>query len=189
MKFIYATDIHGDNIKYSKLLEICKKEDIKNIVLGGDLLLKKGEREKEQPIYLRKYLEPFFNNLKENNINCVCILGNDDLELVDEEYEMICNKYDNVYNVDNSMKIVEDVCFIGCGKVLDGPWYRKSRVVIEEDTPMEKQIHDVVKVDKCTREITAKEWESYRLSYETMEYALKILPKNDNNKLKTIYTS
>ena len=83
MRFIYACDIHGDDKKYNKLLEVCKKEKINNLVLGGDLILKKCDREKEQPIYLKNKLEPFFHRLKENNINCICILGNDDLELLD----------------------------------------------------------------------------------------------------------
>ena len=186
MRFIYACDIHGDDKKYNKLLEVCKKEKINNLVLGGDLILKKCDREKEQPIYLKNKLEPFFHRLKENNINCICILGNDDLELLDEEYNNICNKYSNVYNVDNKAKIVEDICFIGCGKVLDGPWNRKSRIVIEKESPMQKQVCEYVKVDKCTREITAKEWENYRLKCETMEHALEQLPKNNNN-FKTIY--
>ena len=71
MRFIYACDIHGDDKKYNKLLEVCKKEKINNLVLGGDLILKKCNREKEQPIYLKNKLEPFFHRIKENNINCI----------------------------------------------------------------------------------------------------------------------
>lgn len=186
MKFIYACDVHGDKNKYNKLIELCKETGINNIVLGGDIILKIGDREKEQPIYLKEFIDPYFAKLQENNINCICIMGNDDLEVLDEEYERICNKYSNVYNVDNSSIIFEDICFIGCGKVLDGPWHRKNRVVIEPESPMEKQVKDIVVVDKGTREITAKEWETYRYTYETMEHALESLPKNDSE-YKTIY--
>jgi Icc-related predicted phosphoesterase len=186
MRFIYACDVHGDKDKYYKLIAICKERKIQNIVLGGDIILKKCDREKDQPVYLREFMDPYFNMLKNNNINCICILGNDDLEILDEEYEEICRKYSNVYSVDNKALIFEDICFIGCGKVLDGPWQRKSRVVVEKETPMEEQFYETVKVDKCTREISAKEWEEYRKNYETMEEALAKLPEN-NTELKTIY--
>lgn len=43
MKFIYACDIHGDERKYEKLLEQAKNQNIKHIVLGGDLLPKMCE--------------------------------------------------------------------------------------------------------------------------------------------------
>ena len=40
MKFIYSCDIHGDESKYEKLFEQAKKQNIKYLVLGGDLLPK-----------------------------------------------------------------------------------------------------------------------------------------------------
>ena len=43
MKFIYSCDIHGDKVKYEKLHRLAIENQIKNIVLGGDLLPKKAD--------------------------------------------------------------------------------------------------------------------------------------------------
>lgn len=187
MKFIYACDVHGDKAKYSKLISVCEKEEIDNIVLGGDLYLKKCNRELEQPKYIRTELNSFFDELEAKKIRCICIPGNDDLEQLDDIFNEVCNNHYNVENVDNKMKIVEDICFIGLSKVLDGPWNRKSRIVIEDNCPMQEQKHDTCIIEKGTRTITSKEWEKYRIEHlENMKDILENLPKNTTS-LKTIY--
>lgn len=56
MQLIYVTDLHGDQHKYEKVLELAIKQDIKLIVNGGDLLPKQCDRHTEQPIFITKYL-------------------------------------------------------------------------------------------------------------------------------------
>ena len=118
MKFIYASDVHGDTHKYERLLEKAKQNDIKYIVLGGDILPKNGDRNIIQPIFIENELDKYFNKLKENNINCILIPGNDDLENFDEKLNKVCDKYSNVYDIDRKKLDVEDVCFIGLSNVL-----------------------------------------------------------------------
>lgn len=93
MKFIYACDIHGDKSKYEKLYELAIENKIHNIVLGGDLLPKFCHRDIEQPKFIQEYFNDYFSRLKQNNINCVCILGNDDLECLDKEFDDVCKNH------------------------------------------------------------------------------------------------
>ena len=141
MKFIYACDIHGDESKYEKLFEQAKKQNIKYLVLGGDLLPKMcSNRKLEQTQFIQNYLNEYFTKLKENDIECICILGNDDLEILDNEFDKICKAHTNVFNIDNKRVDIEDVSFIGLSKVLDHPFGCKDRVVIEDGLKMPMQL-------------------------------------------------
>lgn len=186
MKFIYSSDIHGDENKYEKLLEVALKMDIKYIVLGGDLYPKRGDREVIQLPFITGYLDKYFSKLKKNDIKCIFIPGNDDLENFDEAFEKVYTKYDNVYNVDNKKSIIEDCCFIGCSKILDSPFVRKNRVVIEKGHVMEKQKEDYVLIDNGKKRLSVDEWKIYRETIEQMIEALNNLPNSEKDK-KTIY--
>ena len=188
MKFIYACDIHGDENKYEKLLEQAKNQNIKHIVLGGDLLPKMcSDRKLEQTQFIQNYLNEYFTKLKEDDIKCICILGNDDLEILDNEFDKICKAHTNVFNIDNKRVDIEDVSFIGLSKVLDHPFGCKDRVVIEDGLKMPMQLSYRILINKCQDKITIDEWEKYReINIEKMEDTLINLPKADD-KNKTIY--
>ena len=114
MKFIYASDIHGDEYKYKKLLEETIKQKVEYLVFGGDLLPKNcSDRYNEQKIFIEQFFDNYFTELKKNNIKCICILGNDDLEQLDEIFENECSKFDNVFNIDNKKVDIEINSFRG----------------------------------------------------------------------------
>ena len=188
MKFIYACDIHGDESKYEKLFEQAKKQNIKYLVLGGDLLPKMcNDRKLEQTQFIQNYLNEYFTKLKENDIECICILGNDDLEILDNEFDKMCKAHTNVFNIDNKRVDIEDISFIGLSKVLDHPFGCKDRVAIENGLKMPMQLSYKILIDKCQDKITIDEWEKYReINIEKMEDTLINLPKADD-KNKTIY--
>lgn len=187
MKFIYACDIHGDKNKYEKLFQKAKEENIKYIVLGGDLLPKRGVRKIIQPEFIKDYLEDYFKKLNENDINCILIPGNDDLERFDIQINEFCKKYPNIYNIDEKRLDIEDVSFIGLSKVLDHPFSSKNRVVVEEDLKMEPQLSEDIYIKKDTEVITIEEWKEYRETHvEKMEDVLTNLPKADRDR-KVIY--
>ena len=187
MKFIYACDIHGDTNKYEKLFKTAQKEDIKYMVLGGDLLPKRGIRVIIQPEFIRDFFEDYFKRLKENNIKCILIPGNDDLEKFDIEINELCEKYSNIYNIDNKKLDIEDVSFIGLSKVLDHPFGSKNRVLIEKKLKMQPQLSQDIYINRDTEVITISEWERYReTNIDKMEDILSSLPVVDKSR-KTIY--
>lgn len=187
MKFIYACDVHGDKKKYEKLLEKAKESNIKYIVLGGDLLPKRGDRKIIQPEFIENYFEDYFKILKENDIDLIFIPGNDDLERFDVMLNELCDKYDNLHNINAQKLDIEDISFIGISDVLDHPFTSKNRVVIEKDLEMQPQLHDFVSIKKDTEMITVDEWKKYReTNIDKMEDILENLPMPTENK-KAIY--
>lgn len=187
MKFIYSSDIHGDNAKYSKLIDLCEKDNVNCLVIGGDLYLNRPDKEKVQPGYITQDLDSFYATLAKKGIECICINGNEDLEQFNELHKSVYSKYPNVHYIDNGMVVQGDVCFIGMGETLDGPGKIKNRMVTEKDYPMQKQFHDECIVEQCTRSLTVDEYRIYREKYlPKMEDVLEKLPKN-NTEYKTIY--
>lgn len=186
MKFIYASDIHGDMRKYNKLIELCKLNNTDLLVLGGDLLTKTfgDDREQLQREFIANGLKDYCNKLRDNKIRVVSILGNDDMEIIEKEYYKLISSYPNIFDVDNKRVDIDGYNFIGLNKVLDAPFKRKDHVVIEEGMEMPKQNHDQIYVDKCRRIITVDEWRKERLKRDKMIDCLKRLPEGDEN---TIY--
>jgi len=85
MRFIYATDLHGNITLYNKLLGKAIEENIEHILIGGDLLPKKIRFLDEAIIVQNKYsnfLADLFQNYKKTNPdkNIYLIFGNDDLK-------------------------------------------------------------------------------------------------------------
>lgn len=187
MKFVYACDIHGDKNKYEKLYKIAIEKQIHNIVLGGDLLPKFCHRDIEQPRFINEYLNDYFSKLRESNINCICILGNDDLEYLDEEFDNVCKNYSNIYNIDNVKVDIENISFIGLSKVLDHPFGCKDRVVMENNLQMQMQLSNKIFLNKKELPMSVDEWEEHRQNkLEYLENILDNLPKPSDNK-KAIY--
>lgn len=187
MRFIYACDIHGDTNKYEKLFQKAKEENIEYIVLGGDLLPKRGIRVIIQPEFIKGFLNEYFKMLDDNNIKCIFIPGNDDLEKFDIQINELCERYTNIYNIDNKRLDIENVSFIGLSKVLDHPFGSKNRVLVEENLKMQPQLSEDIYINKDTAAITIEEWEEYRqTNIDKMEDILNNLPEADKEK-KTIY--
>ena len=185
MKFIYSSDIHGDMKKYNKLLKLCLKNNINYLVLGGDLLPKNAEdREPIQRDFINNELDNYYKKLQDNNITLISILGNDDLEIIEKDYYNMISKYPNIIDVDNKLKEIEDISFIGLNKVLDAPFKRKDHIVIEDNQKMPNQKSDKIYLDSCKRIITIEEWEKERLLRDKMIDCLNRLPKGNK---KTIY--
>ena len=164
MKFLYVCDIHGDKNKYNKLLQIIKKERIKYMVWGGDLLPKKiGPRKIVQAEFIMgNYFKNYLKELEENNINCVLIPGNDDLEWFDPIIDRYCQEYENLINIDRRKVVIDDIEFIGLSNVLDNPFKSKNRVLMEDGLKMEKQISNEIWIENDTKIISPMEWKKYR---------------------------
>ncbi len=126
MKFIYSSDIHGDTEKYKKLLQVALEDNYSTLVLGGDLLPKRNITYEMQRKFVYEYLQNYFKQLQEHHITCLCILGNDDFEPVNQDFNSLCSSFPNVFHIDKTEKSIEDCSFIGLSTVLDHPFGRKK---------------------------------------------------------------
>jgi len=79
MNIVYATDIHGREEVYEKLLEMGKQKEIKAVVIGGDIspgFAISGQRE-----FLESYLVPTLKAFKKTRKPVLLIMGNDDYNI------------------------------------------------------------------------------------------------------------
>ena len=185
MKFLYVCDIHGDKNKYDKVLEIVKKDKIKHMVWGGDLLPKKiGPRKIIQAEFIMgDYFKYYLKELEKNNITCILIPGNDDLKWFDPVIDRYCQDYKNLINIDRRKVVIDDVEFIGLSNVLDNPFKSKNRVLMEEGLRLEKQLSNEIWIENDTKIISPIEWKTYReTEIQRMRDVLNKLPKLDNTK-------
>ena len=188
MRFIYSSDIHGDMFKYNKLHQVALKNEINTIVIGGDLFPKNAEnRIPLQKKFIHNEFPKFFKKLENDNIIFIAIPGNDDLEINDTEYIKMISNFKNIIDINEKKYDIEDVSFIGMARVLDTPFKRKSRIVIEKGQEMPTQFSDKIYINNCKDIITPKEWEFIRRSeVPYMEDILSSLPQFTNG-LKGIY--
>ncbi len=179
MKFIYTSDIHGDVNKFELILKLALDKKINHIVFGGDLYPKKPEiSESVQREFMNGYLRDFYKKLEINNIQFISILGNDDLESLNEEYYEMIKEFPNVKDIDGKKVDIHGISFIGLDKVLDTPFKRKNCIVVEEGQEMPKQVSDKIYINKCQDIITVQEWEQMRKdTVPKMEECLANLPK------------
>lgn len=131
-----------------------------------------------QKRFINGYFNEYMNKLNSDGIRFIGILGNDDLEIIEPDYLEMISKYKNIYNVDGEKLDIDGISFIGFSKVLDTPFFRKDRIVIEKNQEMPKQLKEVVYVNKCQEPLTVEEWREYRTkNVKYMEDELNNLPK------------
>ena len=188
MRFIYACDIHGDNVKYEKLYNVAKKNKINNIVVGGDLLPKKADlRAPIQRRFINGDFKKYFEKLQNDNIKFIGILGNDDLEIVEPEYKEMISEFSNVIDIDGKKADIDGISFIGLSKVLDTPFMRKDRIVVEKGQEMPEQLKETIYINKCHDAVTVEEWRKLRNTMvPRMENELNNLPRSTQG-LKAIF--
>lgn len=147
--------------------------------MDGDLLPKKAElRAPVQRRFINGYFKKYLGRLNSENIRFIGILGNDDLEIVEPDYLNIISNFENIYNIDGKKIDIEGISFIGLSNVLDTPFFRKDRIVIENNQEMPEQLKEFVYINKCHDPLTVEEWKEYRkASVPKMENILEDLPK------------
>jgi len=78
LNFLYTTDLHGDTVKYLKLFDIAKEQNVKLIHLGADLLPKGSNILKEQKDFVKGFLKQYYKMCQEKGIQILAFFGNDD---------------------------------------------------------------------------------------------------------------
>jgi len=79
MKFIYATDLHGDFGKYNLIKNFAVSEGISIIHLGSDLLPKGSDILRRQKNFVKMFLKDFYRECSEQGIILMAFFGNDDV--------------------------------------------------------------------------------------------------------------
>ena len=79
MRFVYATDLHGDVKKYADVLSFAIDHDIKLIHIGADILPKGPALLKLQKSFVKGFLKNFYSECEQRGIEVLCFWGNDDL--------------------------------------------------------------------------------------------------------------
>lgn len=79
MKFIYATDLHGNIESYQKIQNFALEHDIKLIHIGADILPKGSSILKIQKKFVDGYLKNFYKECQAENIDIIAFFGNDDI--------------------------------------------------------------------------------------------------------------
>ncbi len=110
-KIVYCSDLHGNEILYSRLLDFSVKNKIKAIIIGGDICphrrMELGLAIKYQSNFIERFLFDYFKKVREKNIELFIMMGNDDfkvnfdlLEKAEEEglIKVLHNKLNKINN-------------------------------------------------------------------------------------------
>ncbi|MDD5650471.1 MAG: hypothetical protein PHF86_08665 [Candidatus Nanoarchaeia archaeon] len=114
MLFLYATDLHGDQEKYKKILSYALDHQIKIIHLGADIL------PDVQTTFVKKFLREFYQKAKDNEIKILASFGNDDLVSMKKEFR----RYGSL--LDEEPVEIEGFLFKAYPYVCDYPFPLKS---------------------------------------------------------------
>jgi len=90
MKFVYATDLHGDEGKYGKALGLCLSEKAALLHVGADILPKGYSMQPRQKEFLKKFLPAFIKRCSDSGIRFAAMFGNDDLWTRKDLYRKNC---------------------------------------------------------------------------------------------------
>ena len=96
IRFIYTTDLHGNILKFQKVLEFALKHDIKLLHLGADMLPKGSNLLKIQKRFIKNYLKDFHTECSGHGIKVLSFFGNDDLYVYKRHFREFANLLDEV---------------------------------------------------------------------------------------------
>lgn len=188
MKLLYITDLHGNEWKFEKTLQIAKLIKADVVINGGDILPIKGNLLK-QGDFIINYLDEYFRRYESEGIYYLCLMGNDDLIIFDELFQKTCDKYSHVVNIAQKKFEIKECNFefIGMNWITDLPFALKDRARKDKEGfvfPNQLGIQ-VLSTPNGWKEID--DWFSYVENLPTIEDEMNKLVKPSNMR-KTIYT-
>jgi Icc-related predicted phosphoesterase len=93
MKFVFVTDIHGNEKAYRELFNLAEEREVSAIVLGGDILPMPSSVDgfaSGQRAFIKTFLRPAFEDFRNrNNAEIYLMLGNDDASGCAHELESL----------------------------------------------------------------------------------------------------
>ena len=197
MKILYVTDLHGDEKKYNKVLEIAIEENFDAIINGGDMLPKDDVFFYEQNKFINGFLTTYFNELKQANIQYYCMLGNDDMGIVDRIFNVVVAKYTNIHIINHEPAILSGskIQIFGINLVKDYPFRLKDRCRLDSsnDVPNAHQIGTPLMstgtdLGDFIKFKVIQDYNDYLKRKPTIECALEGLPQVDKEVISILVT-
>jgi len=180
MKILFVTDLHGDTAKYRLVLEIAKKNKVKAVINGGDMLCLEDDIHSTQREFIEGFLSDHFGEYEKAGIYHLGYLGNDDLKIHDACFNEICSKHPHTVNLAQARFELESFEFIGMNWVADYPFQLKDRCRRDtEDYVFQRQFGaGVLSTEKGFEELS--DWVAHAATLPTIEEELELLPKPKN---------
>ncbi len=126
MKILFASDLHGCQLKYQQLYEAAMMHGADIVVNGGDMYPKQGDRY-QQEMFVADELPKHFGKFQDAGINYLCYPGNDDLMVFDDMFDSLCASYSLVHNIAQRKVDIGGIDYIGMNWVPDYPFRFKDR--------------------------------------------------------------
>jgi len=184
MKILYVTDLHGNEWKYEKTLEVALREKVSLVINGGDMLPFLDSLKKVYPDdFITEYLTDHFHQFDRAKIPYLCFLCNDDLRIYDSIFDSVCSDFEHVKNI--AQRKVEFLGheFIGMNLVNDYPFRLKDRCRLDskKDHACARQfgtalLSDTNSTDRGNPFITIKDYNAYLKTILTIKDELDKLP-------------
>lgn len=176
-KILFVTDLHGNTLKYRRVFEAALKHDVAAVINGGDMLTLDGDLHGSQSNFIDKFLCPYFAEYETAGIYHLGLLGNDDLIIHDDVFDVACRKYKHVVNLAQRRLELNDFEFIGMNWVVDYPFRLKDRC--RRDGPgyvfQEQFGTGLLSTPEGFKEL--EDWPAYAAKLPTIEDELAALPR------------
>jgi Icc-related predicted phosphoesterase len=121
MKFVYVTDLHGDEGKYEMAFALAAKMKASVLHVGADILPKGYSMQPRQKDFIKKFLPAFIKRCKDRDIKFIAMFGNDDLWARKPLYRDKCGDL-----LDDKPIEIEGFVFTGYPYVPDYPFGLKT---------------------------------------------------------------
>ena len=186
MKLLYATDLHGSEARYRKVLALARSNGVSAIVNGGDMLSMEDDLHVTQRKFIVGFLADYFAECEAHGIHHLALLGNDDLRIHDETFDRICAKSSHTVNLAQSRFELGGFEFIGMNWVVDYPFRLKDRCRKDREVYVfQRQFGTgLLSNEKGFEEL--EDWPGYAATLPTVEDELKKLPTPADPR-KTVY--
>jgi len=155
-KILYTADLHGNINFYSKLIKKANEQQIRAVVLGGDLLPRGHGTIEDSVKAQREFLEDFFvPQLKRLKKDVFVIMGNDDFRINEQ---ILMHQKDNIHYINNVREKIFSKNIVGYSFVNPTPFRLKDWEKFEdEEQEAPRQLSDEVIRTIETSEGTIKE--------------------------------
>ncbi len=186
MRFLYVTDLHGNEKKYRAILELAREREVTLVVNGGDMLPKGGDMHADQARFLDTFLDAHLAEYDAAGIQHICCLGNDDLRVHDEPFAAMCERHPLTVNLAQARIEFGGYEWIGMNWVDDYPFRLKDRCRLDApDATVGVQLGTAL-LSRPNGFDEVEDWEAYVETLPSIEHELADLPEPGDPE-RTVY--